>query len=57
VRVTSPLRTLLDCAAASVSPGLVAQAQRQAVKRGLVLSSDCATRSLAPLGLSRDGGP
>lgn len=40
VRVTSPLRTLLDCKAASVSPDLVAQAQRQAVKRGLVLSTE-----------------
>jgi predicted transcriptional regulator of viral defense system len=36
VPVTSPLRTLLDCAADRVSPDLVAQAQAQALRRGLI---------------------
>jgi predicted transcriptional regulator of viral defense system len=40
VRVTSPLRTLLDCEDAAVSPELLEQARRQAVERGLIVASD-----------------
>jgi predicted transcriptional regulator of viral defense system len=42
VPVTSPARTLTDCAAASVSPDLVEQAVAQAVRRGLVSKSEAA---------------
>jgi len=34
VRVTTPLRTIVDCAAASVAEELVEQAIRQAIRRG-----------------------
>ncbi|QDE93834.1 hypothetical protein BHS06_35340 [Myxococcus xanthus] len=37
---TSPRRTLLDCAAAQVSPDLLNQAIAQALSRGLILTSD-----------------
>ena len=40
LRVTSPLRTLLDCAADAVNPEQLDQAKRQAVRRGLVVASD-----------------
>jgi predicted transcriptional regulator of viral defense system len=40
VPVTSPLRTLFDCAAEHLSPELLRQAVDQAVARGLVAKSD-----------------
>ncbi len=40
VPVTSPLRTIEDCIAASVSPGLLVQSIRQARRRGLITVAD-----------------
>jgi predicted transcriptional regulator of viral defense system len=40
IPVTAPLRTLLDCAEAHVSPELMAVAVRQARVRGMILRSD-----------------
>jgi predicted transcriptional regulator of viral defense system len=40
VRVTSPLRTLLDCEADAVNPELLSHAKRQALRRGLVQAND-----------------
>jgi predicted transcriptional regulator of viral defense system len=46
VRVTSALRTLLDCEADAINPELLSQAKRQAVQRGLVQASDLRKASL-----------
>jgi len=40
IPVTAPLRTLLDCAEAHVSPELMAVAVRQARARGMIRSND-----------------
>ena len=40
VPVTSPRRTLVDCANAFLSPELLRQAAQQAVRRGLVVRAD-----------------
>ncbi|WP_426734487.1 type IV toxin-antitoxin system AbiEi family antitoxin domain-containing protein [Myxococcus faecalis] len=42
VPVTSPLRTLTDCAAAQLAPDLLQQAIAQALERGLIRKSDLA---------------
>jgi predicted transcriptional regulator of viral defense system len=50
--VTSPRRTLLDCATAQLSPELLGQAVRQALRRGLATRSELApvVRGLAAFG-------
>ena len=52
VPVTSPSRTLSDCAREPVSPDLLRQAARQAVRRGLVVKADLrdVERALEPFG-------
>lgn len=52
VPVTSPRRTLDDCAKAFVAPDLLRQAAQQAVRRGLVVRGDLegVERALAPFG-------
>jgi hypothetical protein len=40
VPVTAPVRTIQDCAAAHVPPGLVAQAVRDGLARGLFARTD-----------------
>jgi predicted transcriptional regulator of viral defense system len=52
VPVTSPSRTLTDCAREPVSPELLRQAAQQAVRRGLVAQSDLreVKRALEPFG-------
>jgi len=52
VPVTSPRRTLKDCALAPISPDLLRQAARQAMRRGLVAKEDLAevTKALKPYG-------
>jgi predicted transcriptional regulator of viral defense system len=52
VPVTSPARTLCDCADEPLSPDLLRQAARQAIDRGLVVKSDLGEveRALAPYG-------
>jgi predicted transcriptional regulator of viral defense system len=52
VPVTSPARTLTDCAREPVSPELLRQATQQAVRRGLVALSDLheVERALEPFG-------
>ena len=40
VPVTSPLRTLTDCANASITPDLLRQAAKEALNRGLVAKSE-----------------
>ncbi|AKF87444.1 Transcriptional regulator, AbiEi antitoxin, Type IV TA system [Myxococcus fulvus] len=42
VPVTSPLRTLTDCASAQLAPDLLQQAIAQALERGLIRKSDLA---------------
>lgn len=50
--LTAPRRTLRDCAEADLSPELLRQAARQALRRGLVARSDLGEldRALAPFG-------
>ncbi len=52
VPVTSPRRTLADCAREPVSPDLLRQAARQALRRGLVVQGDLSEveRALGPFG-------
>ena len=52
IPVTSPARTLSDCARERLSPELLRQATQQALRRGLVVESDLldVERSLAPFG-------
>lgn len=52
VPATSPLRTLLDCAAADLPPELLRDAAREAVQRGIVDRDDLASvdRALEPFG-------
>jgi len=52
VPVTTPRRTLEDCAAEDLSPELLRQAARQALRRGLVANGELVevTRTLAPFG-------
>jgi hypothetical protein len=52
VPTTSPSRTLNDCARKSLSPDLLRQAARQALRRGLVTKADLTevVRALRPFG-------
>jgi hypothetical protein len=52
VPVTSPLRTLRDCATEAVSPELLRQAARQAIRRGLVVNGELpeVEKALRPFG-------
>lgn len=52
VPITSPRRTLNDCAKAGLSPELLQQAAQQALRRGIVARGDLADvdRALAPFG-------
>lgn len=52
VPMTSPRRTLSDCAQAGVAPDLLRQAAQQALRRGLVVKSELAdvARALKPFG-------
>jgi len=52
VPLTTPRRTLSDCAKAALSPELLGQAARQALRRGLVARTelDDVDRALAPFG-------
>jgi len=52
VPVTTPRRTLTDCATAGLSPELLRQASRQALRRGLVARRELAEveRALKPFG-------
>ncbi len=52
VPVTSPRRTLNDCARAGLSPELLRQAAHQALRRGIVVKSELAEveRALGPFG-------
>ena len=52
VPVTTPRRTLTDCAIAGLTPELLRQASRQALRRGLVARSELAEveRALKPFG-------
>jgi predicted transcriptional regulator of viral defense system len=52
VPVTSPRRTLADCARAQISPDLLRQGAQQALRRGLVTKPDVAEveKALAPFG-------
>ena len=52
VPMTSPRRTLLDCARDELSPELLRRAAEQALRRGLVSKADLAEvrRALAPFG-------
>ncbi len=52
VPVTSPARTLSDCARESIAPDLLRQASQQAVRRGLVKKADLreVERALEPFG-------
>ena len=52
VPVTSPRRTLRDCARAHVSPELLRQAAHQAIRRGLVVERELleVERALEPFG-------
>jgi hypothetical protein len=47
VPITSPLRTLLDCARAASSPEILEVAVAQALRRGLIIAHE-AERILAP---------
>ncbi len=42
IPITSPVRTLVDCATAQLSPDLLSQALRQALERGLIAEEDAA---------------
>jgi len=52
VLVTSPRRTLSDCARELVSPELLRQAAQQALRRGLIVKGDLSDveEALAPFG-------
>jgi predicted transcriptional regulator of viral defense system len=52
VPVTTPRRTLSDCAKEGLSPEVIGQAARQALRRGLVAQSELGDvdRALAPFG-------
>jgi len=52
VPITSPRRTLVDCANAALSPEVLRQATQQALRRGLVARDELADvdRALAPFG-------
>ena len=52
VPVTSPRRTLSDCARAFVSPELLRQAAQQALRRGLVVKGELSEveQALEPFG-------
>lgn len=52
VPVTTPRRTLSDCAKEVLSPEILGQAARQALRRGLVAQSEVGDvdRALAPFG-------
>lgn len=52
VPITSPARTLRDCAAEHLSPDLLRQATREAIARGIVAKTDLddIEQSLAPFG-------
>jgi hypothetical protein len=52
VPVTTPRRTLSDCAQEGLSPEVLGQAARQALRRGLVARSELAEveRALEPFG-------
>jgi predicted transcriptional regulator of viral defense system len=52
VPLTSPRRTLIDCATAQLSPQLLSQAARQALRRGLVTRAELGPvlRALDPFG-------
>jgi predicted transcriptional regulator of viral defense system len=52
VPVTSPRRTLIDCAREKVSPDLLRQAAQQAMRRGLVVKGDLpdVEQALQPFG-------
>jgi predicted transcriptional regulator of viral defense system len=52
VPVTSPRRTLRDCATEAVSPELLRQAARQAIRRGLVVNGELpeVEKALRPFG-------
>jgi hypothetical protein len=52
VPITSPRRTLNDCAKAQLSPELLRQAARQALDRGLVVDHQLGEveKALAPFG-------
>ena len=52
VPMTGPARTLNDCAAAAMSPELLRQAARQALRRGIVTLAELGAveRALAPFG-------
>jgi len=52
VPVTSPRRTLRDCATEALSPELLRQAARQAIRRGLVVSRELpeVEKALRPFG-------
>jgi predicted transcriptional regulator of viral defense system len=52
VPVTSPRRTLIDCAREKVSPDLLRQAAQQAMRRGLVVKTDLpdVEQALQPFG-------
>ena len=52
VPITTPARTIEDCARAAISPELLRQAARQALRRGLLTRRDLpeTVRALRPLG-------
>lgn len=52
VPITSPRRTLVDCASAALSPDVLRQASQQALRRGLVARHELGgvDRALAPFG-------
>jgi predicted transcriptional regulator of viral defense system len=52
VPVTTPRRTLVDCARAAVAPDVLRQAARQALARGLIVRADLVDveRALEPFG-------
>jgi predicted transcriptional regulator of viral defense system len=60
IPITSPKRTLADCANAHLSPAeLLSQAFQQALARGLISREDAVDveRALAPFGGTRGSGP
>lgn len=48
VPVTNPLRTLVDCVADHVQPDLIAQAERDGLRRGLFTAAELAASGLSP---------
>lgn len=53
VPITSPLRTLIDCAQAAISPELLEVAVAQALRRGLIAATDAERVSKPNGGLDR----